>query len=281
MLSSGGVASELLDIRLGTIRSKNVSFRHSEEGLDVGEVGGMCGCGEFSHVTKGNHADGLPDGEANAGSDTTVETGNTVGVVDVAEGVADRHLLGAVGVLSLGLHLDADDLDGLVPGGETTTDGGGDDLLPGGELLLVALAGELADTALGETGETEARAPVGHLANGDGVDALVDTADTLLAVNVHKGGKGGLGRDTRGGELVLGDLDRLHAGAEAHGGVGLGDTTRHAADDAATELGGAKGAGIVFSLGSDEEEDSALGGGFDPSPGDEALVDCRKRGVSG
>lgn len=270
MLSGSLLAGELLDVGLGTVREKMVSH--------------VWGCMRrgwgFSHVTKGNHADRLPDGKTDAGSDTTVEASKTVRVVNVAERVADRHLLGAVGVVRLGLHLDADDLDGLVPGGETTTDGGGDNLLAGAELVLLALAGDVADTALGEAAETEAGAPVGHLADGDGVDALVDAADAVLAVNVHKGGKGGLGLDAGRGLLVLGDFDRLHAGAEAHGGVGLGDTTRHAADDAATKLGGAKGAGVVLGLGCDKEEDSALGGGFDPGPGDEALVDCEGGMVS-
>lgn len=233
----------------------------------------------FLHVTKGNHADSLPDAKTNAGGNTTVKASKTVGVVDVAEGVADSHLLGAVGVLRLGLHLDADNLNGLVPGRETTTNGRGDNLLASAELFLFTLAGGAADTALGETAETEAGAPVGHLANGDGVDTLVDAADALLAVNVHEGGKGGLGGDTGGSHLVLGNLDRLHAGAEAHGGIGLGNTTRHATEDAATEFGGTSGAGIVFGLGRDEEKDSALGGGFDPGPGDETLVDCRRQGV--
>ena len=68
------------------------------------------------------------------------------------------------------------------------------------------------------------------------------------------------------------DLDRLHAGAEAHGGVCLGHTAGHAATDAADEVRGAEGFGIVFCFGGDEEEDGTFGGGFDPSPRNEALV---------
>ena len=111
-------------------------------------------------------------------------------------------------------------------------------------------------------------------ADGDGVDALVDAADALAAVDVHEGGDGARGLDTRGGDLVLGDLNGLHAGAEAHGGVGLGDAAGDAADDAAAELGGAGDAGVVLGLGGDEEQDGALGGGLDPGPGDEALVEA-------
>jgi hypothetical protein len=181
------------------------------------------------HVTNCNHADSLPNAQPDTGSDTAVETSDAVVGVDVLEGVADSHLLGAVGVLLLTLHLDADDLDGLVPGAEATTQGAGQDLLRGAELLAVLLAGGGADPALGETAETETATPVCHLADGNGVDALVDTTDTLLAVDAHEGLEGGGGLDAGGGHLVLGDFDRLHAGAEAHGGVSLGDT----ADDAA------------------------------------------------
>lgn len=73
---------------------------------------------------------------------------------------------------------------------------------------------------------------------------------------------------------MLGDLDGLHTGAKAHGGIGLRHTTRHAARDAAQELGRASGAGVVFGLRGDEEEHSALCGGLDPSPGDQTLVEA-------
>ena len=71
---------------------------------------------------------------------------------------------------------------------------------------------------------------------------------------------------------MLCDFDGFHAGAEAHCGIGLGDAAGHAAGDAAEEVGGAEGFGVVFCFGGDEEEDGAFGGGFDPGPGDEALV---------
>jgi hypothetical protein len=67
---------------------------------------------------------------------------------------------------------------------------------------------------------------------------------------------------------VLGDLDRLHAGAETHGSVGLCDTTGDTTDDATTELIGTEAAGVVFGLGSDEKENGTLGGGLNPGPGD-------------
>lgn len=112
-------------------------------------------------------------------------------------------------------HLNTDDLDGLVPGTEGTTDGRGEDLVAGGELVVLAETPELANVRLGKTGETETRSPVGGLADGDGVDTLVDALDALTLVNVGKDLEGGLGGGTAGGLLVARDLDRLHACAEA------------------------------------------------------------------
>lgn len=215
----------------------------------------------------------MPNAERNTRSNTTVETLDTIGIVDILEGVTNGHLLGAVGILLLALHLNADNLNGLVPGAETTTKSTGKDLLTSTELLAFPLSGDRANPAFGKTTETETATPVGHLTNGDGIDTLVDATDTLGAVDASKGLEGGLRLDARSGELVLGDLDRLHAGAETHGGVGLGNTTGDTTEDTTSELGGASLAGVVFGLGSDEEEDSALGGGFDPCPGDKTLVD--------
>jgi hypothetical protein len=228
----------------------------------------------FRNISESDHADGLPDAQTDTGSDTTVETLGTVLRVDVLESLADSHVLGTVGILLLALHLNTNDLDRLVPGGKTTTKSGSEDLLGSTKLLTVLLASSLADTRLGDTGETEARAPVGDLADGDGVDALVDTLDTLCAVNVHECLHGAWGLDASRRHLVLCDLNRLHASAETHGSVGLGETTDHATGDAGNEVVGAGVAGVELGLGGDEEEDGALGGSFDPSPGDETLVDC-------
>lgn len=76
---------------------------------------------EHLHVTKSNHADGLPDAQTDTRSHTTVETTDAVAVVDVLESLADGQVLGAVRVRGLALHLDTDNLNGLVPGGQTTT----------------------------------------------------------------------------------------------------------------------------------------------------------------
>lgn len=227
------------------------------------------------HVTKSNHANSLPNAEANAGGHTPVETLDAVLTVDVAESVADSHLLRPVGVLLLALHLDTNDLDGLVPGTETTSDGRGQDLLPGVKLLLVTLASEVADTALSKTAEAEARAPVGHLADGNSVDTLVDATDTLTTVDVHEGSKGRLRLDTRSSLLVFGDLDSLHACAEAHGGVGLSHTTSDTADDTTSELVGSSSASVILGLGRNKEENSTLGRGLNPGPRDKSLVETQ------
>lgn len=71
---------------------------------------------------------------------------------------------------------------------------------------------------------------------------------------------------------MLCDFHGFHARAEAHGGVCLSDAAGHAARDAPDEVGGSEGFGVVFGFGGDEEEDGALSRGFDPGPGDKALV---------
>lgn len=101
------------------------------------------------HVSERNHAHGLPYSETNTRSDTTVQTLETVLLVDVGEGVADCHLLGSVRVLGLGLHFYAHDFDRLVPRAETSTKGRGKNSLGCAELRLwVFFASELTNTVL-------------------------------------------------------------------------------------------------------------------------------------
>lgn len=263
MLSSDRIASQLLDVCLGPVGECVSDWLELE-------------CRrEDSHITECNHADGLPDTQADTGSNAAVKTTDTILLVDVLESGANRHLLGSVGILLLALHLNTDNLNWLIPCAETTTKRACEDLLQTRQLLVLLLAGSSADPALGKTAETEARTPVGHLSDSDSVDTLVDTSDTLLAVDVHEGREGGLGLDTGGSQLVLGDLDRLHAGAETHGSISLSDTTGNTTDDTTTKLRGTHRAGVILGFGGDEEEDGALGGRFNPGPGDETLIDLK------
>lgn len=232
------------------------------------------------NIAQRNHADRLPNAESDPRGDTPVQSLDTVLLVNVLERATHAHLLRAVWILGLALHLDPDDLDGLVPGTETTAQRRRQDLLRHAQFLPIFLARRLPDPRLRNATEAEARPPVGDLADGDGVDATVDTPDTLAAVDVHERRHRAWWLHARRRNLVLGDFDRLHAGAEAHGCVGLGQTADHAASDASDEAVGAEAASVVLGLGGDEEEDGAFGGGFDPSPGDQPLVDCRRRSVS-
>lgn len=225
-------------------------------------------------IAQSNHADRLPNTQTNARSDTSVKTLDTILLVDVLEGPAHVHVLGAVGILRLTLHLDSDNLDGLVPSRETTTNSRGSDLLNHTHLLTVLLASELADTVLSDTRETEARTPVGDLTDSDSINTTVDAANALASVYIHEGRHGAWWLHPRRRHLVLCDFHRLHACAEAHGRVGLSETTDHATADAGDETVGASCASIVLGLRCDKEEDGTLGRGFDPCPGDETLVDC-------
>lgn len=249
--------------------------------------------GLLGHVGQSHHAHGLPDTQTNAWGHTTVETADTARLVNVAEGVADRHLLGSVGIVLLRLHLHTHDFDGLVPGAETTAEGGSEDALWCGQLLLgVGLAGEAADSVLTRSivskwhfilgyasnvrnsAKTETRSPVGDLSHSHSVDTLVDTTNTLGTVDGHEALNRARGLLARLCGLVLGHFHSLHARAETHGSIGLSKTTSHTPQDTSREVVRAKGLGVVFGLGGHEQEDSALGGGFDPGPWDETLVDC-------
>jgi hypothetical protein len=101
----------------------------------------------LGHITERNHAHGLPHTQADTRHHTAVQALDAGLAVDVSESVADGHLLGPVGVFFLALHFYAHDFDGLVPGGETTTESGCEDLFGRAELNgRVFLVGDFADT---------------------------------------------------------------------------------------------------------------------------------------
>jgi hypothetical protein len=98
------------------------------------------------NITQRNHAHGLPHTQTDTRHDTAVEALDARLAVDVAESVADGHLFGPVGVVFLALHFHTHDFDGLVPGGETTTEGGCEDLFRHAEFDRgVFLVGDFAD----------------------------------------------------------------------------------------------------------------------------------------
>ena len=100
----------------------------------------------LGHIAERNHAHGLPHTQTDTRHHTAVQALDAGLAVDVLEGVADGHLLGPVGVVLLALHLHAHDFNGLVPGGETTTEGGCEDLFGHAELdRRVFFAGDFAD----------------------------------------------------------------------------------------------------------------------------------------
>ena len=101
----------------------------------------------LGHVAERNHAHGLPHTQTDTGHHTAVKALEAGLAVNVPESVADGHLLGPVGVVLLALHLHAHDFNGLVPGGETTTEGGCENLFGHAELDRgVFLVGDFADT---------------------------------------------------------------------------------------------------------------------------------------
>lgn len=97
-----------------------------------------------------------------------------------------------------------------------------------------------------DTAQTESGTPVGDLPDGNGVDTLVDTGQTLTAVDVHESGHGAGCLGASLDSLVFGHLDRLHASAETHGCVGLRQTTSHATNDAGSEVVGTEAPSVVL-----------------------------------
>lgn len=224
--------------------------------------------GSDLHITQSDHADRLPDTQADSRSNAAVQPLETVVLVDVFERLADGQVLGPVGVVLLALHLDTDDLDRLVPGRKTTTKSAGGDLFNDAQLLATVLASHLSDTTLGNARQTEPATPVGHLPDRNGVDTLVDTTNTFTTVDVHEGLHGARGLHSGGSNLVLRDLDRLHASAETHGGISLSKTSNHTTSDTTDEVVCAEDTSAVFGFGCDEKQDGTLCGCFNPGLGD-------------
>ena len=187
------------------------------------------------HITQGNHANRLPNAEPNAWGNAPIQPLETIIRIDVLCSSCNRHLLRAIRILLLALHLNTDDLNWLIPSAEATAQGTSGDLLDHGELLMLTFPSRLPDARLSNTAEAEAGAPVRDLAHSDGIDTLIDAANALGAPDLHECLHCARRLLPRRGHLVLGDLDCLHAGTEAHGRVGLRQTADHTTRNTANE----------------------------------------------
>lgn len=134
------------------------------------------------------------------------------------------------------------------------------------------------------------RAPVGALSDSDSVDTLVDTSETLLAVDLSKESprRGRLDAGSR--DLVTRDLGRLHTRRETcgassavaprggprithtHRGVCLGDSAGHTTQQSGNSRVDAHAKRLLLDLGRGEDEDGTLGGCFDPCLGRHQLI---------
>lgn len=103
------------------------------------------------NITQSNHTHSLPDSQTNSRRNTTVQTLDSTLLVNVSESISHSHFLWAIRVVGFGLHFYAHDFDGLVPGGETSSKGRGEDAFGSGEFLGgIGFAGEAADAVLAE-----------------------------------------------------------------------------------------------------------------------------------
>lgn len=226
----------------------------------------------YSHVTQRYHTNGLPNAQANPRCNAPVEPLQPITRVDISRRVSHGHLLRSVGIVFLALHLHADNLNRLVPCAQSTAQPTCQYLLHTPQFLAILFPCHVSDPRFRQPAQSEPTSPVRRLPNGHGIDSLVDPLDPFLAIDIHEGGPGAGRCDSLGGDLVFCYFHGFHAGAEAHSGIGLGDTTGHAAGYATNEVIRAKGFSVVFCFGGNEEEDGAFGGGLDPGPWDEALV---------
>lgn len=191
---------------------------------------------KYSHITQRHHTNRLPDPESDSRCDAAIQALQSVAPVDVPRRVPHRHLLRPVRIVLLALHLHPDDLDGLIPRAQPASQAAGQHLLPSTQLLPFILPRHFSYPLLRQPRQPESATPVRRLPDCHGVDALVDPADALFAVDVHEGGEGAGGLDALGCDLVFCDFHGFHAGAESHGRVGLGNTASHTAGDAADEV---------------------------------------------
>ena len=224
------------------------------------------------HVTESNHADGLPYSETDSRRHAAIKAHDTILGVDVLECLADGKVLGTVWIFRLALHLDPNDFDGLIPRTETTSQAASQNLLERSQFLSILFAGHFSNRRLRKSRQSKPRTPIGRLADGYRVDALVDAANSFPAIDVHKGLKSAGRFDTRGGQLVLSNLDRFHASAESHGGVSLRNTTDHPSADSAHKIRRAHVLCIVFRLRGHKEQDRPFCRSFNPGPGNQALI---------
>lgn len=227
-----------------------------------------------SHIPQCNHANGLPDAQPNPRCDPPIQTLDSVIRIDIPQRLPHGQVLRPIRVHGFGLHLHAYNLDRLIPRTQPTTKPTRKDLLQRAQFLPFLLPRRLPDATLRQSTQPETAPPVRRLPYRHRVHPFVDPPYPLLPVNIHERLERPRRLDPGGRDLVLRDLHRLHAGAEAHCGVGLRDAAGHAAGDAGDEVGRAERARVVFGFGGDKEEHGAFGAGFDPGPGNEALVVC-------
>lgn len=191
---------------------------------------------ERSHVTKSHHADSLPHTQGDTRSNSSVKSLNTVGLINILEGLAHGKLLRAVWIVGLALHLDSNDFNRLIPSGQSTTKTRRADLLDRTQLFFFVLPGGIPNRTLRQARQPKTGTPVGGLTDGDCIDTLIDAADPFFTVDTHECLPGAGRLHTRRRHLVSGNLDSLHAGTEAHGGICLSNTTTHTSSDTSHEV---------------------------------------------
>ena len=107
----------------------------------------------------------MPNAQTNARSDSTVQSPDTVLLINILHRFADSQILWAVRIIRLALHLNSNNFNGLIPRAQATTKSTREDFLHTAKLLSVLLD-VYEDAALPivpELGEIAVQKPFVHL----------------------------------------------------------------------------------------------------------------------
>lgn len=189
------------------------------------------------HVAQADHAHCLPNTQSYSRRDASVQALEPTGLIDILHGGPGGQVLWSVGIHCFRLHFDSHHLNGLVPRRESSANGRCQDLFVRIERFSVSFICNLSYRVLCESRQPEPRPPVGALANGYGIHPLVDPPDAFLAENVGKHLKCSWRFQASCCFLGPGDFDGLHARAESHRQVSLGQSAHDSSADSGDKTG--------------------------------------------
>ncbi|GAO46274.1 hypothetical protein G7K_0507-t1 [Saitoella complicata NRRL Y-17804] len=232
------------------------------------------------NIRKTNHTNRLPNTQPNPGRNTPIQPLHTIILINIPKRTPNRHLRRTIRVSLRTLHLNPNNLNRLIPRTQPTTNNTRSNPFGRRQLFAVFFVRGFTDPAFRETRESDTRAPVCALSDGDGVDAFVDSADSFAAVDVEEGVHRAWGFHACRGDFVAGDFDCFHTCAESHlcrsvtnRRVGLRDTTTHTTEHTRQEGIRTRSLRRILQLTRSKQQHSSLRRSLNPGPWDQTLVE--------